>query len=178
VTSYDHQILIRFPEPPGPVLKALALLEIARRNDPDETAGTDLQDLPQPWNPTTCPDDLRTSVWEWCDDVVVWMNRQHAWLPHRTIPPCWLQHPHIACEVPVLACLRWAAHESTSCEALNDWHTHTLPLFHERTFDQLGARCSGDHVHWPAASRAYSNSSAEAILARKAMIQGDRDWSV
>ena len=168
-----RQLVVRFPEPPGPVLKALALLDVASRGDPDETAGMDLDDLPKPWDPATCPADLGASVWEWCDQVAAWMNRQHVWLPQHAIPACWPFHPHIASELPVLAFLRWAAHESTSCEALNDWHTHTLPHFQERTSSRLGTSCRYSHDEWPAASADQMYHAPDYVAARAAVLLDD-----
>lgn len=63
-------ILTRFPPPPGAAVKALEQLEVLRRGDADEMAAAgDLTDLPRPWDPATCPDDLREVLWGWCDRV-------------------------------------------------------------------------------------------------------------
>jgi hypothetical protein len=165
--------VIGFPEPPALVLKALALLEVASRGDPDETAGMDLDDLPKPWDPTTCPAELRASVWHWCDQVAGWLNRQHAWHPQHAVPACWPYHPHIASELPVLAVLRWAAHESTSCAALDEWHTHALPLFQERTAARLGRSCHYEHSSWPSYTEDAMFHSDQYVEARAAIIEDD-----
>ena len=63
MTSRDNEILTQFPCPPGSVLKALELLQVLRRGDPDEMAEYgDLSNLPRPWDPSTCPQDLRAAV--------------------------------------------------------------------------------------------------------------------
>lgn len=168
-----HRLVIGFPRPPGTVLKALALLEVASRGDPDETAGVDLDDLPKPWDPSSCPAQLRAAVWEWCDQVAIWLNRQHVWLPQHAIPACWPYHPHIASELPVLAFLRWAAYESTTCNALDEWHTHTLPLFQERTAARLGTSCRHTHGEWPALSANQMFHSDDYVEGRAAVFLDD-----
>ncbi len=66
VTSRDNEILAQFPNPPGSVLKALELLQVRRRGDADEMAEYgDLNNLPRPWDPSTCPQELRSAVWGW-----------------------------------------------------------------------------------------------------------------
>ena len=104
MTSRDSEILTQFPCPPGSVLKALELLHVLRRGDPDEMAEYgDLSNLPRPWDPSTCPRDLRAVVWGWCDNVAEWINHEYAWRPTQMIPLCWPHHAHIARELPVLA---------------------------------------------------------------------------
>ena len=102
--------------------------QVLRRGDADEiSAEGDLTNLPNPWAPATCDDDLRGAIWEWCDAVAEWVNHEYAWRPAQLIPPCWPHHPHIAHELPVLAVLRLAAESSTGPELLEEWHRHTLP---------------------------------------------------
>jgi len=160
-------ILAEFPTPPGGIGRALELLAILRRGDPDEIAAAgDLADLPRPWEPTTCPADLRESVWDWCDQVAGWLNHDYAWRPTQTIPPCWPHHPHLARELAVLAFLRHAAEEATSPALMEEWHRYTLPLFIDRMGNRLGeSGCrTGKHVDWPAQARhaAYTSTQAKA----------------
>jgi hypothetical protein len=49
---------------------------------------SDLSNLPRPWDPSTCPQDLRAAVWGWCDNVAEWINHEYAWRPTQMIPLC------------------------------------------------------------------------------------------
>lgn len=177
VTGPDMEMLARFPEPPGSVQMALDQLAVLRRGDPKEieAAGQDLHDLPRPWDPSTCAARLRASVWAWCDDVADWVNHEYAWRPSLMIPPCWPRHPHIARELPVLACQRWAAGLATGYEVLDDWHRYSLPLFLDRMFSRLGeSTCrTGKHQDWPADSRHALYSSQAEIDGRLAVFRAD-----
>ena len=103
-------IVLPFPPPPLVVVHALELLQAVRRAHRGGPAGADVMaDLERPWEPAACSGELGAAVWGWCDDVVAWINHEYAWRPAQMIPACWLQHPHIARELPVLAVLRWQA---------------------------------------------------------------------
>lgn len=173
----DTHILTRFPTPPGSVLKALELLQVVRRGDPKEMAeyGGELTDLPRPWDPATCPPVLRTAVWGWCDTVAEWINHEYAWRPTHVIPPCWPRHAHIAHELPILAIARWTAEQSTTHDAIDDWHRYALPMFYERMHDRLGeSTCrAGKHTDWPAEGRIVAYRSPAAAGNRKAVIHLD-----
>jgi hypothetical protein len=167
-------IVLPFPEPPGSVLKALELLAVLRRNDPDEIAEAgDLADLPRPWEPAKCPQDLREAVWEWCDRVVTWLNHEFAWRPTQMIPLCWPLHAHVAREIPVLAVLRWFAEESTTPDQLEEWHRYAYPMFCDRMISRLGeSGCrTGSHIDWPAEARfdAHTKTSQQ----RQSVIYAD-----
>lgn len=146
-----------FPEPSGSIVRASELLQVVRRGDADEMASyrVSLDDLPRPWLPATCPDELREHVWTWCDDVAAWVNRQYTWRPTQMIPPCWPQHPHIANELPVLAFMRWLAEDNLGPDALGNWHRDDFPMFLDRMTNRLGeSTCrSGKHQDWPADGR-------------------------
>lgn len=175
-TSRDNEILTKFPSPPGSVLKALTLLQVLRRGDPDEMAEYgDLDHLPRPWDPSTCPTELRSAVWGWCDTVADWINTEYAWRPTQMIPPCWPRHSHIARELPVLACQRWAAAESTSYDPIDDWHRCALPTFLDRMHGRLGdSACrTGKHVDWPAEARVVAYTAPDAAADRKTVIHRD-----
>ena len=103
-------MLSGFPAPPSQVRQALISLAVVRGGDADAIAELgDIHDLPRPWDPASCPPLIRQHLWLWCDDVAAWLNRDYAWRPVNLIPACWPRHPHIARELPVLACLRTAA---------------------------------------------------------------------
>ena len=130
--------------------------QILRRGDPDEMAAAgDLSNLPRPWDPATCPDDLREAIWEWCDLVAAWLNHEYVWRPTQMVPPCWPHHPHIARELAVLAILRWNAEQATTPEPMEEWHRYSLPMFCDRMATRLGeSACrTAKHVDWPADGR-------------------------
>jgi hypothetical protein len=175
-TSRDNEILAPFPTPPGSVLKALEMIQVLRRGDADEMSDAgDLSNLPRPWNPASCPKELRAAVWAWCDSVAEWINHEYAWRPPQMIPPCWPHHTHIAHELPVLAFQRWTAEESTSYEPTDDWHRYALPMFLERMQARIGeSTCrTGKHIDWPAESRVVSYNSTEAVEDRQGVIHRD-----
>jgi hypothetical protein len=145
-----------FPTPPADVLRALHLLAVVRRGDPHEMAQAgNLHNLPRPWEPATCPDELREAVWDWCDAVAAWINHDSTWRPTQLIPSCWPRHPHIARELAVIAVQRWHAEQATSPDPTEDWHRYTLPMFLDRMTSRLGeVSCrTGQHTDWPAAAR-------------------------
>jgi hypothetical protein len=169
-------VLEPIPAPPILVTDALVALEIARSGDRQAIAELgDLNRLPRPWDPASCSARLRHQIWLWCDDVAAWLNRSYAWRPADLIPQCWLQHPHIAAELPVLACQRFLAAESVGLELLEDWHRQTLPMFTDRLIARLGeSGCrTGRHIEWPAAARYDAGHTAVAIAARQAQLFDD-----
>jgi hypothetical protein len=172
----EDAILQRFPAPPGSVVHAIDQLAIVRRGDPEEIAAAgDLFDLPRPWDPATCPSRLREAVWEWCDAVADWINHDYSWRPAQMIPACWPRHSHIARELPILACQRWAAEQALGYELIDDWHRYTLPLFLERMIARLGeSTCrTGKHADWPAESRHATYRGRAAVEDRQSVIHLD-----
>jgi len=154
-----------FPAPPVAVQQALALLDLVEGGDPavlDELG--DIADLPRPWLPGTCPPILRRQLWSWCDAVVTWINHDYAWRPASMIPACWPEHPHLAQELPALACLRAAAERAVTPDLLEDWHRYALPTFLDRALSRLGeSSCrTGKHTLWPAAARFDADISDQA----------------
>ena len=60
--------------------------------------------LPRPWEPATCLDpELRHELWQWLEDVVIWLNHEYTWDVAGLIPSCWPLHPHLVHEIAVLA---------------------------------------------------------------------------
>lgn len=164
-------ILLPFPAPPPAVAEALTDLAGVRVGDNDtiaELGGPEaVYSLPRPWDPATCPPTLREQVWEWVEEVAAWVNHEYAWRSTTLIPPCWPQHPHLARELPVLACLRHAAAEAFSPDLLEDWHRYTLPTFFERAGARLGdGGCRGGHTDWPGAGRYDHFIGEDAVTAR------------
>lgn len=168
----DLMICLPFPEPSPALQEVLSAHTVIRSGDQDAIADLgDITDLPRPWLPATCTDELRAALWKWCDDVVSWLNREYAWRPTSMVPACWPRHPHIAGEVAVLACLRHSAGQGHSPDQMEEWHRYTLPMFLDRVSSRLGrSTCdSGTHQDWPAAARydahLQGESTREALFA-------------
>jgi hypothetical protein len=161
-------IVFAFPAPPSLVAHVLTQLRIVRSGDADAIADLgDVAELARPWLPATCGDQLRHHLWMWCDEVVNWINQQYVWRGTQLIPECWPQHPHIANELPALACQRVHAEDSAGADLVEEWHRHTLPLFLDRVATRLGDSCrASKHVDWPAAGR-YDASQSEASIAAR-----------
>jgi hypothetical protein len=149
-------IVLPFPPPPMIVLGALELLADVRRREAGRPARADIvSDLERPWEPASCSSELSAAVWEWCSDMVAWLNHEYAWRPAQMIPACWRRHPHIARELPVLAVLRWQAESASSPELVEEWNRYAFPMFCDRMVGRLGeSTCrTGRHRAWPAESR-------------------------
>ena len=169
-------ILTPFPPPPAAVARSLELLAVVRRGDPKEMdAAGDLTDLPRPWEPPSCPAELREHVWKWCEEVARWLNNEYAWRPAQLIPPCWPRHAHIARELVVLAVLRWDAEQAATPAVVEDWHRYTWPMFSDRMFTRLGeSTCrTGKHQDWPAAGRIDTYASRDATEERQDLFKAD-----
>ncbi len=165
-----------FPEPPAWVQDVMAVWEVVRGGDPDELERIgDVDDLPRPWDPTSCAGELRYDLWTWCDQVAEWVNQDYAWRPTLMVPACWPKHAHIAQELPTLACLRYAAGRASGPELLEDWHRYALPGFLERMTGRLGeGSCrSGKHNDWPAKPRHQAHLTDEAVEERKTLFFAD-----
>lgn len=153
-----------FPAPSALIIGALDDLRLAAespRTTRDELRA--VAELPRPWDPPTCPPTLRQYLWRWLDDVVGWINREHAWRVDRLVPLCWMEHPHIAHEVATVACQRFFAMYAVTPDALEDWHRYSLPMFLDRIAQRIGATgCPpGRHQASPAESRTVLYASAD-----------------
>ena len=169
-------IITPFPEPPDDVVAAMSRLRTLRTGDPAAIAKLPPHEqLNRPWEPATCPARLRAHIWWWCDDVAAWLNHDYAWRPEHTIPACWPAHPHIAHELPVLACLRVEAEAALDADALEAWHHDVLPDFLDRLATRLGgSSCrTGTHTDWPAAARYDTYFSEASVADRQGRIHDD-----
>jgi hypothetical protein len=164
------------PPPPPAVILALSRLRALRNDDPAAVAAlSPADDLARPWEPSTCTPRLREQIWSWCDAVAAWINHDYAWRPDHLIPACWPAHPHIAHELPVLACLRVDADAALDADALEAWHRDALPHFLDRLAARLGAAgCrTGTHTGWPAAARDGAYHGEAAVTDRQRRIHVD-----
>ncbi len=115
-----------FPAPSPIVVGALDELRLATVSPPESVSELrTLATLPRPWDPPTCPTELRRLIYAWLDEVALWINEEHTWRVERVIPICWVDHPHIVHEVATVACLRWETEHAASAAVLEDWHRYT-----------------------------------------------------
>lgn len=106
--------------------------------------------LPRPWEPASClQPELRNDLWEWLDDVVIWLNREYTWDLAGLIPSCWPLHPHLVHEIAVLADQRRRAGLAMTSDALEEWHRYALPMFTDRMRNRLRTHCDDEHKNWP-----------------------------
>jgi hypothetical protein len=167
--------MIITPFPPPPEFVTHALDQLRAMHAGQRVARGAARDLARPWEPATCSEQMRAAVWWWCDDVAAWLNHEYAWRPMQLIPACWTQHPHLAHELPVLACLRVEAEAATAPELLESWHREALPHFVDRMIARLGeSGCrTGTHTDWPAAARHDAYHSEQAVADRQSRIYDD-----
>jgi hypothetical protein len=169
-------LVIPFPTAPAQIREALHSLAVMKGGDASAIAALgDIKDTPRPWEPASCNDELRRVLWTWCDEVVAWVNHEYAWRTSSLIPSCWAAHPHIARELPALACQRLSADDSLSLDATEEWHRHTLPQFLERLSGRIGeSACRNDkHVDWPAAGRFEAFRADAASAERRNRLASD-----
>ncbi len=131
-------------------------------------------DLARPWEPATCTDPgLRGELWEWLDQFVSWVNEQCLWDPGDVIPPCWPHHPHLVHELAVLAVQRLQASRTPTASALEQWQTHTLPAFLNRSHTRLRRHCDTDHQPTPAGTAHTRHQSGPETTARQVAFEKD-----
>ena len=169
-------IVTRFPRPPAPIREALHTLAVLRSGDKEQIEQLgDVTDAPRPWHPASCDEELRIHLWHWSDQVAAWINRDYVWRPTGMIPGCWPRHPHLANELPGLACQRLTAEGAYGPELLEEWHRYTLPMFLDRGAARTGdGGCrSGKHTDWPAASRYDADTDPAAAAERQQQFRAD-----
>ena len=145
-----------FPEPPGVIARLLDELRLAAaQTDEAEHESRRVAMLSRPWDPPSCPPEIRRNVYAWLDAVVAWSNEAHTWRTDRVVPICWDLHPHLVHELATVACLRWEATFARTPAALEEWHRFTLPAFLGHVVDRIGETgCPpGRHQPNPGAGR-------------------------
>jgi hypothetical protein len=132
-----------FPVPGDHVRLAYRELHIAINGTEEEKKALGNHALlSRPWEPATCLDpEVRHDLWEWLEDVVIWLNREYTWDVSGLIPSCWPLHPHLVHEIAVLADQRRRAGLAMTSDALEEWHRYCLPAFTERMRNRLRAHC-------------------------------------
>jgi hypothetical protein len=172
----DAQLAGRFPAPPAVIVQVLNTFATLRGDDKEaiDKLG-DTTGLFRPWIVATVPGEFRQKLWLWIDEVATWLNSSYVWRPVNMIPACWPRHPHLAHELPVLACQRATAELSNDPQLLEEWHRQALPTFLERLAVRLGeSSCrTGQHQQWPAASRYAAYVCDEARAERGALFRRD-----
>ena len=124
--------------------------------------------LPRPWEPASCLDpELRHQLWQWLEEVAIWLNREYGWDVSGMIPTCWPEHPHLVHEIAVVADQRRRAGLATTSDALEEWHRYCLPAFMDRMRGRLKSHCDEGHVRWPGRSRHSEHISERDVETRE-----------
>lgn len=171
----DAALVRAFPTP-GPLLGTAYrdLYLAAEGSDNQKATVGDPSLLPKPWDPPTCRNPrLRAELWEWLDQVVLWLNHEYVWDPDGMIPSCWPQHPHLVHEIAVLADQRRRVGIALDSNGLEEWHRYTLPGFLDRMHARLKAHCDQDHQPWPARGRQARHTDTRNADRRQDAFNGD-----
>jgi hypothetical protein len=164
-----------FPEPGHEVRASMEALQFYSTNPPEsEEELRRLAEMPRPWDPAGCSGRLREEMWQWLDQVAIWINQQHLWNVARPgIPECWPAHPHLAHDLAVVASARYYTSFAVNPSALDDWHRYCLPTFLERLRDRLGDGCQpGKHMPRPRTERDDMHADTKT---RRGRLQRYRD---
>ncbi|GAB2863301.1 hypothetical protein [Nocardioides pacificus] len=161
-------MVVPFPTPGEQVRLAYRELHIAINGTEEQKKNLGMPALlPRPWEPATCLGaELRNQLWEWLEDVVIWLNREYAWDVYGLIPGCWPLHPHLVHEVAVLADQRRRAGLAMTSDALEEWHRYCLAAFTDRMRSRLRAHCDDEHKSWPGKPR-HNEHLGEAATQRR-----------
>ena len=169
MTTPRAELARPFPLPDREVAFHLGELQrLAAVDAPTELELKRLAALPRPWDPPSCPPELRRLIYLWLDEVVAWINEDHSWRVDHVVPACWSEHPHIVHELASVACMRWSVLFVATASPLEEWHHYTLPLFLDRIVQRIGLNgCPpGRHQPHPGAGRNQ--------LYREELASGDR----
>ncbi len=174
----------RFPKAPDVVTLQLERLDRKARGTGEDQAGFDLSQVPCPWLPSDCGNELLVELLVWCDAVAAWINRECVWRPQQMIPACWPQHPHLVRELALLAILRYQAEQAKDVIKVYLWHHDVLTGFLNRVNDRLGtSTCqnTGTHQEWPGAPRYSAFTSEHAVAERSKLFRQEtahQPWEV
>jgi hypothetical protein len=164
-----------FPAPFGTVYEAYRQLHIAANGSPEakkRLGNTAL--LPRPWIPGTCLEpELRRDLWQWLEEVVIWLNSQYTGNTDAMIPACWAGHPHLVHEIAVLADQRRRAGLGLTSDALEEWHRYALPAFTQRMTGRVKECCANRHRPWPGQARHKEHTDAAHTAERAEVFARD-----
>jgi hypothetical protein len=118
---------------------ALDQLRIAAELPPDSDIELrQVAMLPRPWDPASCPPELRDLIYVWLDAVAGWINEDLTWRDRPRASDLLARPPHIIHELAIVACLRWEADHAITAAVLEDWHRFSLPMFLDRLALRIG----------------------------------------
>jgi hypothetical protein len=167
-----------FPRPAPTLVAILDEFRVAAMSPPTSQQEMHrLAALPRPWEPASCPHELRNLIYIWLEDVVAWINEEHTWRVDRVVPICWSEHPHIVHELASVTSMRWEAMHDVTPTALEDWQRETLPSFLERIAQRIGATgCPpGRHQPHPGTARNLHYREAELAALRRLRRKDDSE---
>ena len=163
-----------FPEPPGRHRRLLDELRLAAAaTDETEHESRRVAMLPRPWDPPSCPPEIRRTSTLWLDDVVAWINEEHTWRTDRVIPICWdCTRTSFTSSRRSPACAGRRRSPSPRA-ALEEWHRYTLPMFLDRVVERIGETGCPPDRHQPnpvaagtrSTGRRRTRSTQESTLA-------------
>lgn len=172
----QSRMVAEFPTPSPVLVASLDELRLAAAVPP--TSGTEhgrIAMLPRPWEPASCPHEMRRLIYIWLENVVAWINEEHTWRVDHLIPICWVKHPHIVHELAPIACLRWEASYAVTPGALEEWQRYHLPIFLDRIGQLIGPTgCPpGRHQPQPGHARNDLYRAADQIRTRRRQLAQD-----
>lgn len=139
-----------FPAPGRELEDAIDPLRRAAATLPlTEIEARSVAGMPRPWDPPSCPPELRRLIYVWLDEVVAWLNEDYTWRVESVVPMCWVDHPHIVHELATVACLRWETTFAVTPLLLEEWHRATLPGFLDRIAQRVGTTGCPPGRHQP-----------------------------
>lgn len=174
---HTKPMILPFPQPGELVRLAYRELHVAVNGTPEEqqALGPHSQ-LARPWEPSSCTDPgLRYEIWEWLEQVVIWLNHEYTWDAHALVPPCWPEHPHLIHEIAVIADQRRRSGLARTSDALEEWHRYCLPTFVDRMKGRLRGHCDDDHAPWPGRPSHSDYTATPQTQRREDRFAGDVD---
>lgn len=176
-TATARLLVEPFPTPGPEIQLAYRELNLAMNGTPEqqEMIG-DPARLPRPWEPATCiHSGLRLQLWDWLDEVVIWLNRGYSWDATGAVPTCWPLHPHLVHEIAVVADQRRRAGLAVTSDALEEWHRYCLPPFIDRMRVRIKTACDDEHQAWPGRARHEEHIGEVRTTARRHQFAADVD---
>lgn len=170
------RLVLPFPSPGPAVALAYRELHLMVNGTPEQKAAlgkASPAEMPRPWVPESCHDELREDLWEWYERVATWLNHEYSWDPAPLIPSCWPLHSHIVHELAVLADQRYKARVAFTSDPLEDWHRYTLPAFIDRMLGRLKEHCADGHKQWPSHGKHKRFINDDAVAAREDIYVAD-----